>query len=54
MNLARAIYSSIAWCWCRSALLLLDRLDDLEAYAWFESRAALHRRRVERLMEEAR
>jgi hypothetical protein len=53
VNLLRAIYSAAAWCWYRATLLCLDRLDDLEAYAWFEMRAALHRRRVERLMEQA-
>ncbi len=35
----------------KTALLCLHRLYDLETYAWYEKRAALHARQIERLME---
>jgi hypothetical protein len=54
MILLRAMAAMVAWLWCRATLLFLDRLDDLEDYAWFESRAQVHYRKVERLMEALR
>ena len=51
MMLFRAIVAAIGWAWCRLMLLCLDRLAHMGQYAWYEKRAAVHWRAIERVLK---
>ena len=48
--LLRAILAAIGWLGCRAMLLCLDRLAHMQQFAWFEKRAAVHWRTIERVL----
>ena len=50
MMLFRAILAAICWLFCRAMLLCLDRLAHMGQYAWYEKRAAVHWRTIERVL----
>jgi hypothetical protein len=51
VTILRALIAAACYLWCRATLAALHPLRDFDAYAWYEGRAALHRRTIERLLE---